>query len=268
MGNQKERTTTGYVHSIETFAALDGPGLRTVIFIQGCPLKCKFCHNIDCALKEKKGDYISAKNLVKKILKNKPYWESCNVSDRKCRGGVTLSGGDPVFQPKFTLDILKELKKHQIHTAVDTSLYTSHKTIDSWLPFVDLWMVSLKHMNSAKHRELTSVDNKRILENIVYLDSKLSDIPNKNKDTQKLRIRFLVIPTITDDPEHIRQVGKFVSKIQNLEVLEILKYGSHGKHKWIEIFGKYELEGVPEAEDKDIERALKILENYKLPIKK
>lgn len=236
---------TGKIHSIESLATLDGPGLRTVIFIQGCPLRCKFCHNIDCAQPYGGTEY-TAKELTNKVLKNKEYL----FSNGKQSGGITISGGDPVFQPEFVLELIKELKNSDIHVALDTSLFTTTKFIDQCLPYVDLWMVSLKHMNDTIHKGLTSVSNKPILKNILYLDSQLQ-LRNKSNS---LRIRYLVIPTITDQEKNILESIEFIKSLKSIEMVELLQYWTHGKYKWIEIYGRYFLEGIPDATAEDVEK--------------
>jgi pyruvate formate lyase activating enzyme len=224
----------GYIHSIESMGTLDGPGIRTVVFFQGCPLKCKFCHNIDTNA-PKKGQVYTVEELVEKVLKNKEYWKET--------GGITISGGEPMFQAEFLLEFVKKLKEKNIHVTVDTCLKTTKNIIDSLLPYIDLWMISLKELDTQKHFDLTESKNEDILENIRYVDEKGG----------KIRIRFLVIPSITDSPELIKGIGNFVSSLKNLETLEFLAYGTHGKQKWYELFDKYDLEDVREATKFDLE---------------
>ncbi len=242
----------GYIHSIETFGTLDGPGLRTVVFFQGCPLKCQFCHNLDCTLSKIKGEEYTLKKLTEKVLKNKAYWGD--------KGGVTVSGGEPTFQPEFLLDFLKELKSVGVNTAIDSCLFTSKKILESVSSYVDYWMVSVKHMDKDKHKELTGVTNTMVLENIQYLDKQL--VRGKS-----LRIRFVVIPGITDSIDHIRELGKFISRLKHLDHVELLPYGSHGAYKWEEIFGKYPLEDIREATSKDLKEVkIRLQENNNFDI--
>ncbi|MBD3280398.1 radical SAM protein [Candidatus Dojkabacteria bacterium] len=241
----------GYLHSIESLGTLDGPGLRSVVFLQGCPLKCKYCHNIDCAIKEK-GKLVDHTEVVERVLKNKEYWEK--------NGGVTVSGGEPTFQPEFLYEILKSLNEKEVHTAIDSCLVTKKETIDKLLPVVNYWMVSIKHMDDEVHKDLTGSSNKLILENIKYLDSILKD--------KRLRIRFLVIPGITDNLTHVEMLGKFVEGLKNVDVMELLKYGEHGKYKWEEIYGHYPLDGrTREATNEDIEKVVEILSHYDIELK-
>lgn len=253
-------SVSGFIHSIESLGTMDGPGLRTVIFLQGCPLKCKFCHNIDCSV-QTENNKISAEELVQKVLSGRSYWESYDNSD-DMKGGVTISGGDPTFQPEFLLEILKLLKAENIHTAVDTCLMTSTETIDSIFPYVDLWMCSVKHTDDRQHKALTGTSNKKILQNLTYLDDKIS----KSNSASQIRIRFLIIPGLTDSKENVEKTAEITKSLKNLEAAEVLAYGSHGKYKWIELFGKYELEGVPDATEKDTEKVRKVFRKMDIPL--
>ena len=245
---------TGNVHSIETFGTLDGPGVRTVVFMQGCPLRCKFCHNIDSTIIKNAIKY-TVDSLFDKIISCKPYWQSKN---KNTIGGVTFSGGDPIMQYEFISEIAKKLKNENVNIAFDTSLYTNHNTIDSLIPFIDLWMISIKHMNSKIHLELTGVENKKIQENILYLDEKI--------EKSQIRIRYLVIPSYTDDIENLDNFVNFVQKIEHLESIEVLKYGKHGQHKWIELFGNYPFENVREATNEDVFKVISFLKEKNLPV--
>ncbi len=238
----------GYIHSIESMGTLDGPGIRTVVFFQGCPLKCKFCHNIDTNF-PKQGQEYTPEELFKKVIKNQEYWKN--------GGGVTISGGEPLMQPEFLLEFLKLLKENNIHTALDTCAKTSKSAIDSLSPYVDLWMISLKELDDVKHTELTESSNKEILENIKYIDGKKG--PN-------IRIRFLIIPTLTDNEELIKKIGEFVNNLKNLEKLELLAYGTHGKDKWYEFFNLYHLENIRDANVQDLEKVKSQLQNFKFEV--
>lgn len=265
---------TGVVHSIETLGTVDGPGLRTVVFLEGCPLRCKFCHNIDCAVgsqltKGTKSHEFTSEQLVTTVLKSSPYWNSYDpyVPGDYVSGGVTFSGGEPTVQHAFLLEVLQKLKARNVHTAIDSCSVTSPEVLASFIPYIDLWMLSVKHMDDEKHTWLTGVSNKRILSNIRFLDSCLSDYNKKHGTQKQIRIRFLVIPGITDQEEHIAQLGTFVSSLNNLEYCEILGYGTHGAYKWVEMFGKYDLEGVREATKEDIVQVVRILKKLKIPLK-
>lgn len=267
---------TGMVHSIETLGTVDGPGLRTVVFLEGCPLRCKFCHNIDCAVGSKRtkdslpsNHEFTVDQLVTTVLKSSPYWNIYDpyVPGDYVSGGVTFSGGEPTVQHAFLLEVMQKLKSRNVHIAIDSCSVTSQAVLSSLVPYVDLWMLSVKHMDPDQHTWLTGISNKKILDNIRFLDTSLSTYNKKNSTKKQIRIRFLIIPGITDGEEHIRQLGRFVSSIHNLESLEVLPYGTHGVYKWEELFGTYDLKDVREANKQDVQGAVKILQTFHLPLK-
>lgn len=215
----------GHIHSFETFGTLDGPGIRLVIFLHGCPLRCLYCHNVDM-LYGKNYQNFTPQQLFEKIQDYLPYFQFSN-------GGITLSGGDPIFQPQFVLNFLKICKKNNIHTCLDTSLFTSKKIIDSLLPYVDLWMVSLKHFNNKKHLKLTNVPNDLILKNIQYLSDQKA----------RLWLRYLILPGWTDTYFNLRRLISFLKKI-NFELIELLPYHTFGVYKWEKIKLKYHLKNI------------------------
>jgi pyruvate formate lyase activating enzyme len=255
----------GLLHSIQTIGTLDGPGLRTVVFLQGCPLHCKFCHSIDTTLTDR-GEEIEVEELFERVIKYREYWDKVGDSKtNKVTGGVTISGGDPLQQPLFLEKFTQRLKESEVHTTVETSLFSTIKTVDMLYDSVDLWMVSLKHMDPIKHKELTTRGLEKIHENLSYLDGKITD----NNDDKQIRIRFVVIPGVTDSRENVQTLAKFVSNIKNLELLELLPYVDMGKYKWYEIYGKYEFDEIREAERSDLERVEKLInEVAELPIKR
>ncbi|GAB4161884.1 MAG: pyruvate formate-lyase-activating protein [Candidatus Dojkabacteria bacterium] len=264
----------GVLHSIQSLGALDGPGLRTVVILQGCAFKCKFCHSIDTTLMDR-GEEIEAEALVKRILSYRPYWkkyipsyasEMQDENSPEITGGVTITGGDPAVQPQFLVQLLKLLKKEGVHVAVETPLHLSRASIDLLLPLVDLWIISLKHMEDEARQWLTGLGNLRILENIQYLDTQISLHPNKKHS--KIRFRYVVMPGLYDDEAHLQKMGRFISNVKNLEAFELLKYSSIGKYKWLELFGNYELEKVPDATSKDISRVASYLSEFDLKLLK
>ena len=226
----------GYIHSFESYGTLDGPGIRFLIFFAGCPLRCKYCHNVDM-LTLKSGKEYSAEEVINKALKNKVYLDSSG-------GGITISGGEPFFQAHFLKEVLKLAKKKGLNTTVDTSLFTSKKAIDEVMPYTDLFMVSLKHFNNKMHQDLTGKKNEEILKNIKYLSDK----------KQKLWLRFLVLPGYTDTKENLKDLLKFLKTI-NYDRVELLAYHQMGIVKWKKLGLKYELANVEEPSK---EKMLKI----------
>lgn len=248
---------TGKVHSILSFGALDGPGVRTVVFLQGCPNRCQFCHNVDVAV-IKGGKEYTVKELVDEIMKNKEYWKQYSELDNSVGGGVTFTGGEPLYQSDFLLETVQELKKLGVHVVIDSSAFADFPEIEKLHSLVDLWMISVKHMDNAVHEKLVGNPNDGILKNIKDLDNLYSQLGKE----KMIRIRFVIIPGVTDSEEHLKQLGEYIKGIKNLQVVELLPYSTIGKDKWYEIFGEYHLEGVREANQDDVNRVKEILKPY------
>lgn len=238
----------GMIHSFETFGALDGPGLRMVVFFEGCPLRCVYCHNRDMLdLK----DYISMspRELMAKVKEYKPYFGK--------RGGVTISGGDPMYQPTFLLAFLKLCRKEGVHVTLDTSLFTSEKVLKGLVPYVDLFMVSLKHFDNEKHKCLTGVGNEVILENL----RGLGELIKKGGKVPRLWLRFLVLPGYTDTRENLKALRGFLSEMNgSFELIELLPYHTYGIYKWKQLGLKYALDGLKEPKRESVMKIKKMLE--------
>ena len=232
----------GRVHSFETFGAVDGPGIRFVIFMQGCSLQCKYCQNRDTWEINACNQY-SAEELLNKILKYKNYFLASG-------GGVTVSGGEPLLQYKFLIELFTLLKKENIHTAIDTSgnvdLTDDMKKL---IDLTDLFLLDIKCINDEICKKLTGVSNKKELAFAKYLSS-------TNKPTW---IRQVIVPTITDRTEDLLALKDFLSTLTNVEKIELLPYHDLGKSKWIKLGLKYELENIRVANNNDIEYAKRIL---------
>jgi len=241
----------GYIHSVESLGALDGPGLRTVVFVQGCPLRCQYCHNID-ATKPNIGPTYTVDSLFKKVIKFKPYWGET--------GGVTVSGGEPTMQTDFLVDFFKKLKEEKAHITVDTSLFTSQENLEKLLPYVDYWMTSVKEFDLKKHEKLTGVKNSQIITNLNYLDTHISA-------ECKIRLRYVIVPKLTDTIDHYKKLGQMASSLTHLDLLELLPYSDYGKDKWLKLYGKYPMEGVPIATAEDVQKAVDALEKFYLKLK-
>jgi len=237
-----DKTKYGRIHSIESFGTVDGPGIRFVIFMQGCALKCKYCHNRD-TWNLNGGTLTSAEELIDKIERYKSYILPSG-------GGVTVTGGEPLLQAKFLITLFKELKKLNIPTAIDTSgMVDLTDDIKELLSLTDLVLLDIKHINDEKCKELVGHSNKQELEFARYLSD--ADIP--------VWIRQVIVPGITDDEEDLLQLKKFISSLKNVKNIELLPYHGLGKSKWKNLGINYELEDVPYATKNDIERAKKIL---------
>ncbi len=241
MKQEKDLRYYAKVHSIETFGAVDGPGIRFVLFLQGCHLQCKYCHNRD-TWDINGGSYKSLDELFDKIIRYKNYIFP--------NGGVTVTGGEPLLQAKFILELFKKLKKEGIHTCIDTSgIIALTDDIKEVLKFTDLVLLDIKHIDNEKCKELVGKSNKLELEFAKYLSD--NNIP--------IWIRQVLIPGYTDDEQDLLKLKEFISSLKTVEKVELLPYHSIGEFKWKKLGLKYPLEGVPQATDNDIARAKQIL---------
>lgn len=199
------------IDSIESFGLVDGPGIRTVIFFNGCKLRCKYCHNPEMwNIKEKN---YSLKDLVSKIKRFKPYYRN--------EGGVTYSGGEPLLQVDFLIELSKELKKENIHLALDTAGCGIGK-YDELLKYVDLVILDIKHIDLEGFKELTGIEKKESLKFIEQL----------NKSNKKVWIRQVIIPDVNDNEEYIIKLSEFLKSINNIEKIEFLPYHKLGSEKY------------------------------------
>ena len=236
----------GKVHSIETFGAVDGPGLRFVVFLQGCPMRCLYCHNPDTWAFDG-GKEISVKELLKQVKKYKNYFGKT--------GGVTVTGGEPLLQIDFVIELFKALKKQKIHTCLDTSgvLFKQDeetlKKYNELLQCTDLVLLDIKHIDTIKHKNLTAHPNENILEFATYLNKK--NIP--------MWVRFVLVPGFTDDLEDIKKLKEFLNTLQNVEKIEVLPYHTMGEKKYEELKINYKLKGVQPPEKELVENVNKIL---------
>lgn len=238
----------GRIHSIETFGTVDGPGIRYIIFFQGCPLRCKFCHNRD-TWDTNLGKEYTVDELITDILKYKTYMDTSG-------GGITVSGGEPALQHEFILELFKKCKEHNISTCLDTSGGVPVNQLKELLQFTDLVLLDIKHTDEKAAIDLTSFSNKNALELAYYLSEQ--KIP--------VWIRHVLVPQITDSKENINALGKLVESLDNVDRFELLKYHSMGIQKWKELGVEYELENIPDATDEDVKKAAKILSQYDIKL--
>lgn len=230
------------VHSMDTFGTVDGPGIRFILFLQGCSLKCKYCHNRD-TWDITAGEYQSLDDIFNKILKYKNYIMPSG-------GGVTASGGEPLLQAKFLIDLFTKLKREHIHTCIDTSgMVPLTPDIKKLLSLTDLVLLDIKHINSEKCKELVGFSNELELEFARYL----------SKNGIPIWIRQVLIPGVTDDESDLIKLKNFINSLNTVEKVELLPYHTLGKNKWYDMGLKYDLEGIPSATDDDIEHAKKLL---------
>ena len=229
------------VHSIESFGTVDGPGIRFVLFLQGCSLECKYCHNRD-TWDINGGEYKSLDDIFDKVMRYKNYI---------CRnGGVTVTGGEPLLQYKFLIQFFKKLKKQKIHTCIDTSgMVALTPDIKELIELTDLFLLDIKHIDPEKCKELVGVSNKLELEFARYLSD----------NNKHMYIRQVLIPGITDDEKDLLKLKDFINSLKTVDKVELLPYHTMGKYKWKELGLKYQLEDIPDATEDDINKAKKIL---------
>lgn len=222
----------GRIHSIESMGLVDGPGIRVVVFFQGCLLRCKFCHNPD-TWSCNSGDEYTPEQLIKKIERFKPYFDQSG-------GGVTFSGGDPLMQPEFLLEVLKLCKEKGIHTCIDTSGY-GRGDYDEILKYTDLVLYDIKHFTKEGYKNVTKLE---IEESLNFLEA-------MQRNDTKMWVRHVVVPGLTDGEEHIKQLGEYIKGIKNVEKVELLPYHLLGVNKYESMGIRYELENTPEM-DKEL----------------
>ncbi|MCL6271870.1 pyruvate formate-lyase-activating protein [Sansalvadorimonas sp. 2012CJ34-2] len=220
----------GRIHSTDSFGTVDGPGIRFVVFTQGCVMRCRYCHNRDTwSLKE--GEMVTVDELMKKILAVKHF----------LTGGVTVSGGQPTLQPEFVAELFKACRAEGIHTCLDTNGYVKSITppIADLVDNTDLVLLDIKHMDNDLHEKLTWVKNDRVLSFARYLDE-------INKPTW---VRYVVVEGYTTKEEYAVQLADFIEPMKNIEKVELLPYHSLGKHKWDMLKDEYELDEVKPPSD-------------------
>ena len=236
---------TGRIHSFETFGTVDGPGVRFVVFFQGCVLRCQYCHNPD-TWSFNLGTEYEASDIIKRMLRNKEFYLT---------GGITATGGEPMCQIDFLIELFSLAKKEGIHTCLDTSGVMFDKTkpdkVDKLLALCDLVMLDIKHIDNDKHLALTTKNNTNILDFAKYISQKGT----------KLRIRYVLVPTLTDNESDLISLGKFLKELKTLEKIEVLPYHTLGKVKYQALNLPYPLENIPEATSEQAEKALSIIQN-------
>lgn len=223
--------TKGYIHSLESFGSVDGPGVRFLIFTAGCPMRCQFCHNPD-TWNMQTGTLYEPEELIKKALRYRSYWKN--------GGGITVSGGEPLLQIDFLIELFKLAKQEGIHTTIDTSgqPFTKEEPFFSkfqeLMKYTDLLLLDIKHIDDEQHKILTGHTNQNILELAKYLS-----------DIQKpIWIRHVLVPERSDKDEYLDELHNFIETLDNVERVEVLPYHTLGVYKWKELGMEYPLEGI------------------------
>ena len=221
----------GFVHSTESFGTVDGPGIRFVVFLQGCPMRCQYCHNPD-TWKPCTGEKRTVESLLEEYDGLKEFLKS---------GGITVTGGEPLMQMEFVTELFREAKKRGVHTCIDTSgimfRESNRAEHDELMKYTDLVMLDIKHIDDEEHKKLTAQSNKHILEFAEYL----RDI---GKDVW---IRHVVVPGITLKEKPLHDLGYFLGGLTNLKALDVLPYHTMGIVKYEQLGMEYPLEGVDPA---------------------
>ncbi len=230
----------GNIDSFETMGLVDGPGVRFVVFMQGCPLRCAYCHNPETWSDQKKIE-MTAEELVKKILKYRPYFGD--------EGGVTFSGGEPLRQPEFLLEALKECKKQNIHTCLDTSGFGEN--YEEILDYVDLVILDVKAIDKEKYKALTG-------QAIDKYNKFLETCQEKDK---KLWLRQVIVPGYNDTKEDVLKLKAYIKNIKNVEKVELLPYHSMAKEKYKNLGIKYRLDDVVDMDKEKCIQLEKLLNN-------
>jgi len=237
----------GNIHSIETFGTVDGPGIRYVIFTQGCLLRCQFCHNAD-TWEIGTGKEMSVENIMQDITSYLPFIEASG-------GGITVSGGEPLLQLPFLIELFKACKLKDIHTAIDSSggCYSTSQTFQDQLQevikYTDLVLLDLKHINRQKHIKLTGMANDHIIQFARFLSD--HQVP--------VWIRHVLVPTVTDDDKDLHELGEFIGTLKNVKKVEILPYHKLGVYKWEALGLEYPLKHINPPSDEEVEKAYQIL---------
>ena len=234
---------SGYINSIETMGLVDGPGIRVVIFMQGCNLRCLFCHNPE-TWSEKSNTKMTSKQIVDEIRKYRPYIE--------IGGGVTFSGGEPLFQSEFLLEMLKMCKKAGIHTALDTSGTSySKELLKEILKYTDLVILDIKAIDDKNYKKITGKEIKEFN----YFRKVLNECGNKTW------LRQVIIPGINDNENYILNLKEYIKGFKNVEKIELLPYHSMGIEKYKKLHIKYRLNDVEDMDKAECERLQRLLDS-------
>ena len=236
----------GYVHSFETFGSVDGPGIRFVVFLSGCAMRCQYCHNPD-TWKMQSGTKYRPADVIEKALRYRPYWGE--------QGGITVSGGEPLLQMDFVIELFKLAKAKGVNTTLDTAggPYSDNplfqKRFDELMEYTDMVLIDIKEINPERHKLLTGIDNAQI----ISMAKHLSDLK------KPIWLRHVLVPERTDYDEDLYKLKDFIDSLDNVQKVEVLPYHTLGAYKWADLGMEYPLEGIDSPSSARVENARRIL---------
>ncbi len=236
----------GFVHSIESFGAVDGPGIRFLIFLKGCNMRCKYCHNADTWSTDG-AEIFDSDTLLDRAERYRPYWKN--------KGGITVSGGEPLLQIDFLTELFRKANERNINTVLDTAAQPFTRDdpffekFQELMKYTDLILLDIKHINSNKHKELTGFSNENILDAAKYL----------SKIKKPVWIRYVLVPKVTDNYDDLRLTREFIDTLENVQKVEVLPYHTLGAEKWQKLGFEYPLKGIEAPAEENIRNAKKIL---------
>ncbi len=255
MGENKA-SVTGLIHSVESFGLVDGPGVRFIVFVQGCHMRCKYCHNPETWQLCGRGEERTAEDVWKQAIRFKPYWRN--------NGGLTVSGGEPLLQMEFVTELFRLAKQKKVHTTIDTAGQPFDRSdpvfmeqFNKLMEVTDLYMVDIKEIDPEKHKALTGQDNANILDMAKYLA----------ENGKHMWIRHVLVPGLTDDEEGLKEIADFIDTLGDVvDRVEILPYHTLGLFKWENLKIDYPLKGInpPTPEEKEHAEKLLHTERYAL----
>lgn len=236
----------GRIHSFESFGTVDGPGIRYVVFFQGCSMRCLYCHNPD-TWDVHGGTLVESDQIISNILRNQSFYRT---------GGLTASGGEPMLQLPFLTELFSKAKEHGIHTCLDTSgiLFSASKEVVDLLEVTDLVMLDIKHLNCTEHEKLTGHSNEAVLAFVSYLEQM----------KKPFWVRHVVVPGITDQQQSLVALGQYLKSLSYLEKLEVLPYHSMGEVKYEQLGLDYPLKGTPQLTKQQAAECEKIIRDAML----
>lgn len=238
----------GRIHSVETCGTVDGPGIRYILFTQGCPLRCKYCHNPD-TWKMNDGKEEDTKDLIQDIVKYKSFMQFSG-------GGLTVSGGEPLLQPDFVKNLFMKCKQEGVHTCLDTSGFVDIEKANPVLDYTDLVLLDIKSYNPTVFKELTGVP----------LDPTLAFAKHLNERNIPVWIRYVFVPNITDNEQDIEDLAQFLTTLNNVQRVDILPFHKMGEFKWEQLGYEYSLMDTEQPSKESVEHAKSIFKKHNLPV--